>query len=149
MCNVPAVLQVTVLLKLDTRLECPSYTLRNYSGIWSHLGLCAPWAQTWGRCGLSNIFMKSFTWQASQRSKSILSLRGEKLHSLVETVLTLELELGFEPNYLAGCSFGKTPISVSLWIFTCIKITLDLFHLPYRVDVNFLWSIKIVLLIGH
>lgn len=43
---------------------------------------------------------------------SILSLREEKLHSLVETVLTLESGLGFEPTYLRGCSFGKPPTNI-------------------------------------
>lgn len=51
------------------------------------------------------------------------------------TVLTLESGLDFEPTYLPGCSFGKPPISVSLGVVT-FGVTLDLFHLPYGVDVN-------------
>lgn len=61
------------------------------------------------------------------------------LHSLMESVLTLESRFGFEPSsfiYLASCSFGKPPIPVSVSIFN-FGVTLDLVHLSYRVDIHF------------
>lgn len=87
--------------------------------------------------------MKSFTWQTHRDLNPIFSLAGGKLQFSGKSA-NFGVRIDFKSistTYLAGCSFGKPPIPVSLWIFN-FRVMLDVFPLPYRVNANFLKEYK-------